>query len=58
MTGAEIIFLRDGRVSLAEADGPGFESFRIAIFVTVKGNFRGHGGGVFSQTLRDLESNR
>jgi hypothetical protein len=25
----------DGRVSLAEADGPGFESFRIAVLSTV-----------------------
>ncbi len=42
------------KVSLGEADGPGFESFRIAIFGTVRGTFVVTEEGSFS----DLEGPR
>jgi hypothetical protein len=44
----------DGRLSFAEGDGPGFESFRMRLFWTVRGNSRGHVEGVFFNVLRNF----
>jgi hypothetical protein len=49
---------RDGGVRLAEADGPGSESFRMRLFWNVMRNFRGHGEGVLFHGLRGLGSQR
>jgi len=47
--------LCNGRLSIAEGHGP---SFRMRFFYTLRGDFCGYGKGVFSNSLRDLESDR
>jgi hypothetical protein len=46
----------DGRVSLAEGDGSGFESFRMRLFWNVTRNFRGQKEAVLSHGLGGLGS--